>query len=94
MPAHIPEFGESVSEFANNIVIFFYIVIALICLGVIWGVWARLKGDLRTGGFSQVAFTILKLAVIVLIGYYLVQYGKDSGFFDEIYKTFHPVSGT
>ncbi len=94
MAAPIPEFGEQVSEFAQNIVRFFYIVIALICMGIVWGVWARLKGDIRQGGYAQVAFTILKLAVVILIGYYLVQYGKDSGFFNEIAKTFHAGART
>ena len=79
-----------VDDFVKVIINFFYIVIILICIGIVWSVWARLKGDLHTGGFTQVFLTILKLGVVALIGYYLVQYGKDSGFFNEVAKALHP----
>jgi hypothetical protein len=89
MSAPLPEFNDQVNEFSVMIVRFFYGLVACICAYIIWGTWKRMKTDVNEGGFSRLALTLVKLVVIVAIGYYGIEYLKTTGFFDEVSQTFH-----
>ena len=90
MKEALPEFNDQVNEFAIMIVRFFYGLVACVCIYILWGAWKRMKTDVNEGGIGRLALTFVKLAVIIVIGYYGIEYLKTTGFFEDVSKAIHP----